>query len=231
MEPENLALDRYILEQTFEPEPRACFLGTASGDDDGYVLRFYQAFSSLGARPTSLSLFRPHTADLRSFLLEQHVIYVGGGNTRSMLALWREWGIDAILREAWEKEIVLAGLSAGAICWFEEGISDYLPGEMNRVEGLGLLPGSHAPHYDGEAARRPAYRELIASGRIAPGIAADDGVALHYVGTELRAVLSSRSTAWAWSVSRQADRAVEERIEPVRLGADGQERTTVKERQ
>ncbi len=219
MEPENPVLDRYILEQTFEPEPRVCFLPTASGDDDGYILRFYQAFTSLGARPSYLSLFRPHTVDIRSFLLEQHVIYVGGGNTRSMLALWREWGIDAILREAWESEIVLAGLSAGSLCWFEEGISDYLPGEMNRIECLGLLPGSHAPHYDGEADRRPVYRNLIASGEMKPGIAADDGVALHYVGTDLMAVVSSRSAAWAWSVFREGERATEERIEPVRLGA------------
>src|SRR5918999_2983425 len=152
-EPTNLALDRYVLGLTPRERPKVCFLGTASGDADGYVRRFRAAFAALGAEPSALSLFRPHTADLRAFLLEQDVVYVGGGNTRSLLALWREWGLDAILRAAWEGGAVLAGISAGMICWFEQGITDSVPGRLSPLAGLGFLPGSACPHYDAELER------------------------------------------------------------------------------
>jgi dipeptidase E len=112
--------------------------------------------------PTELSLFKPPTADLRSFVFEQDVIYVGGGNTRNLLALWREWGLDAILREAWLSGIVMAGISAGSICWFQQGLSDsVIPGDLAPLECLGFLPGSNCPHYDGEPERRPAYHRFI----------------------------------------------------------------------
>lgn len=218
MEPDNPLLDRYVLEHAGSDCPNVCFLPTASGDADGYLLGFYRAFSQFRCRPTHLSLFSVPTADLLSFVLEQDVIYVGGGNTRSMIALWKEWELDSILRTAWEQGVVMAGLSAGSICWFEEGLSDYFPGELNRVGALGLLPGSHTPHYDGEPMRQPRYRELIADGRMLEGIAADDGVALHYLGTDLHAVVSSRPEGAAYLVRNVDGDVTEERIEPARLG-------------
>ena len=217
MEPDNPLLDRYVLENAGADCPNVCFLPTASGDADGYLLGFYKAFSQFDCRPTHLSLFALPTSDLLSFVLEQDVIYVGGGNTRSMLALWAEWGLDSILRTAWEQGVVMAGLSAGSICWFEEGLSDFFPGELNVVKALGLLSGSHNPHYDGEPLRRPRYRELIAQGAVSDGIAADDGVALHYRGTELHAVVSSRPEGAAYRVRNTGEGVEEERIEPVRL--------------
>lgn len=217
MEPENPVLDHYILQQTGKGEPRICFLPTASGDADGYLLGFYKAFSQFHCKPTHLSLFRLPTNDPESFLLEQDVIYVGGGNTRSMLALWHEWGLDAILKKAWEEGILLTGLSAGSICWFEEGLSDFYPGELNRVEALGFLHGSHSPHYDGEPERRPAYRRLIGEGTMKEGIAADDGVGLHYIGTNLHRVVSSRPDARAWRVTRGEDGVSEEELETTYL--------------
>jgi dipeptidase E len=192
MEPDNPALDRYVLEQCGKPRPKVCFLPTASGDAEGYCLRFYTSFASLDCQPSNLSLFKPPTADLTSFLLEKDVVYVGGGNTRSMLALWREWGLDAILRQAWQNGVVLAGLSAGAICWFEQGVTDSIPGELGPLACLGFLPGSCCPHYDGEPGRRPAYHRLVSEGRIAAGYGVDDGAALHFVGGRLHAVVSSR---------------------------------------
>jgi peptidase E len=216
-EPDNPALDRYVLGLVERERPRVCFLGTASGDAQSYLDRFYGAFLALDCRPTHLSLFKPSTADFRSFLLDQDVIYVGGGNTKSMLALWREWGVDAILREAWRAGIVLAGVSAGSICWFEHGITDSIPGTLTPLRCLGFLPGSNCPHYDVEVERRPAFHRLLAAGLIGDGFAADDGVALHFVGTRLARIVSSRPTAQAYRLERRGGSVTEESLAPLCL--------------
>lgn len=213
MEPDNLALDRYILQQTGKSEPAVCFLPTASGDADSYIVKFYAAFTELNCCPTHLSLFRPPSADLESFVLENDVIYAGGGNTRSMLALWQEWGMGEILRKAWSEGVVLAGLSAGAMCWFEQGVTDSMPGSLGPLSCLGFLPGSCCPHYDGEPQRRPAYHRLLSEDRILPGFGVDDGVALHFVDRELHRIVSSRPDVRAYAVEKVAgkvgDRALE----------------------
>lgn len=220
MEAENPLLDQYILGLAEKEKPRVCFLPTASGDSDRYIVRFYSAFLKFPCTPTHLSLFQPPTADLRSFVLEQDIIYVGGGNTRSLLALWREWEIDQILREAWEAGIVLAGLSAGSICWFEEGMTDSVPGSLNPLRCLGFLKGSHCPHYDGETGRRPAYQRLLSEGLISEGYAADDGVGLHFVGDRLEKIVSSRPNAKAYQL-KKLDKTVEEiPLTPTYLGAN-----------
>jgi peptidase E len=154
---------------------------------------------------------------LEDFVLGHDIVYVGGGNTRSMLALWREWKIDVYLRAAWEKGTVLAGISAGSICWFEEGLSDFLPGELNRLECLGFLPGSNCPHYDGEADRRPAYHRLILSGEMSAGVAAEDDVALHYVDTKLQSAVTARPGARAYSVRKAGEIIEEETLETINL--------------
>jgi len=217
MEPENLALDRYVLAQTGKERPKICFVGTASGDSQDYIDRFYASLRTLDCEPSHLSLFRGHTAEIQQFVLEQDVIYVGGGNTRNLLVLWKEWGLDLILRTAWEQGILLAGVSAGSICWFEEGVTDSIPNSLNPLICLGFLPGSNCPHYDGEPERRPAYHRLIASGQIGAGWAADDGVALHYVGTELKQIVSSRPNAKAFQVRLSEQGVVEEAVAPVYL--------------
>ena len=116
MEPENLLLDRFVLSLTKAARPNVCFVGTASGDAESYVERFYASFRTLHCSPADLSLFKPPTMDLLSFVMEQDAIYVGGGNTRNLMALWREWGLDAILREAWLGGVIMAGISAGSLC-------------------------------------------------------------------------------------------------------------------
>ena len=201
MEPDNLLLDRYVLSAAAVPQPRVCFVGTASGDAQSFLDRFYTAFGTLECRATHLSLFKPPTADLRSYVFEQDVIYVGGGNTRALLVLWREWGLDAILRAAWLSGIVMAGISAGSICWFEQGLSDsVIPNALAPLNCLGFLAGSNCPHYDGEADRRPVYQRCVREGTLKAGYAADDGAALHFIGTDLQAVVSSRQSARAYSV-------------------------------
>ncbi|MGB3293374.1 MAG: peptidase E [Phormidesmis sp.] len=152
---------------------------------------------------------------------KQDVIYVGGGSTFNMLAIWRAWELQKVLRQAWEKGTVLCGLSAGSLCWFEEGLSGSVaPGEYARLEGLGFLPGSHCPHCDGESERRPIYQQNVGSGRLSPGIAADDGVALHYINLDLEQVVSSRPQAKAYRVYLEAGQLQEDIISPNYLGQE-----------
>jgi peptidase E len=192
MEPDNPLMDRYILRQARRERPQVCFL-CPGPDESQYAYRFFSAFANHDCRPAHLSLFKPFTADVDGFLQTQDVVYVGGGNTRSMLAVWREWSLDRSLRQAWEVGAVLAGCSAGALCWFEQGLTDSVPGQLNPLTCLSLLEGSCAPHYDGDPERRPAYHRLIAQGRLKAGYAIEDGAALHFRGSELAAVISSQA--------------------------------------
>ena len=220
MEPDNLALDRYVLRQTQKPVPSVCFLPTASADSESYCLRFLAAFSTFECRPSYMSLFKLPTKDIEGFLLSNDVIYVGGGNTKSMLALWREWGLDVILRKAWEQGVVLAGLSAGAICWFEQGITDSIPGDLTALPCLGLLAGSCCPHYDGEAERRPQYHRLLGEGIVESGYALDDGAAVHFLNDSIHEAVSSRPHARAYYVRHDNGQVTEQPL-PIRyLNAD-----------
>jgi peptidase E len=198
----NVALERYILDACGAPKPRVAFVPTASGDDPAYVARFYETYGRLGASLDVLRFFRRTPEDLRAYLFEFDVVHVGGGNTRSMLAVWRHWGFDAILREAWQRGILLCGSSAGSICWFERGLTDSVAGELTAMEGLGFLGGSNCPHYDGEKERRPAYRRFVETGLISEGIACDDGAGLHYRGTDLVRAVAAREGARAYRVVR-----------------------------
>jgi dipeptidase E len=218
MEPENPLLDAYILAQARKKTPAVCFFPHAGDDAVRYCFNFYNAFSRFDARLSTLSLFTPHTADLESFLLAQDVIYVGGGNTRSMLALWREWGLDSILRKAYEEGVVLAGISAGANCWFEQCSTDSVPGKLSVMDCTGIIGGSFCPHYDGEVSRRPTLHEFIASGSIKAGWAADDGAAVHFVDGEYSGTVSSRPHAKGYRVSRSGDAAMEEALSTRFLG-------------
>jgi len=217
MEPDNLSLDQYILSATGASNPRVCFVPTASGDAQSSLDRFYATFSTLPCVPSHLSLFKPPPGDFRSFVLEQDAIYVGGGNTRALLALWREWALDETLREAWQSGIVLAGISAGSLCWFEEGLSDSVKaGELLPIRCLGFLKGSHCPHYDGEPGRRPTYHRFIQDGSLSAGYAADDGAALHFIGEEPWKAVSSRPNAKVYRVSWNGDQ-----IEEIPLETEG----------
>jgi dipeptidase E len=212
MEPENPLLDEFVLSLARVSSPRVCFVPTASGDAEGYVARFYRAFSVLDCRPTDLQLFRRTVEDLDAFVLAQDIVYVGGGNTASMLAVWRAHGLDGVLARAWEEGVVLCGLSAGMNCWFEESVTDsFSIGNLAPLsDGLGLLRGSCCAHYDGEEQRRPAFQRFIASGELSDGWAADDGAALVFSGTELDEVVSSHAGAVAHRVEK-ASRGVSER--------------------
>ncbi|HEY8636905.1 MAG TPA: peptidase E [Candidatus Limnocylindrales bacterium] len=223
MEPDNPLLDDYTLDLARtargRERPRVCFLATASGDTPGYIADFYAALARR-SEASHLSLFVRTVDDIERHLLDQDVIYVGGGNTENMLAVWRVHGVDRALRAAWESGVVLTGLSAGSLCWFETGTTDsYGAGLAPLSSGLGFLPGSHAPHYDGESTRRPHYQKLIAEGVLPAGYAADDGVALVFRGTQLDEVVASRPGARAYRVERGADgKAIETELPTRYLG-------------
>jgi peptidase E len=200
MEPDNPALDLYVLSQARTVRPTVAFLGTASGDADSNLVKFYRAFSGYECRPSHLPFFQ-RTPKLRDYLLRQDVIYVGGGNTKSMLAIWREWDLPVLLEEAWQEGAVLAGVSAGAICWFQHGLTDSWAVKLAVLECLGFLEGSCCPHYDGEPERRPACHDFLLKGEMLPGLAIDDGAAIHIVDGGIHRVVASRPKARAYRVS------------------------------
>lgn len=223
MEKDSSLLDDYILSLTSSERPRVCFLPTASGDADHYVVRFYRRFSA-HCDASHVSLFRRDQGvggvedDLATHLLAQDLIYVGGGNVVSMLGAWRAHGLDSILRRAWRRGIVLCGPSAGSLCWFAESLSAF-HGAPRRVRGLGLLPYSNCVHYDAEPARRAEYHRFVAAG-MRPGFAADDGVALHFRGTLLERAVSSRPDGRAYRVEPACDAVVEVALEVTLLDSD-----------
>ena len=206
MEWGNTLLDDHVLALTEKERPRVCFLPTASGDADHYVVRFYRAFSASRCEPSHISLFRRETGvgDPLAHLLAQDLIYVGGGSLVSLLGTWRAHGIDVALHEAWQAGVVMCGGSAGSLCWFTHAISAFHEGPSRCIEGLGLLPWSNAVHYEDEVGRKSAFHDAIARG-IAPGYGVGDGAALHFVGTELAEVVASRPGARAAHVARDAE--------------------------
>ncbi len=217
MEPDNPKLDEYILKQCQKDRPKVCFLATASGDAEGYMDRFYAAFNEKQCEPSHLSLFKGHTNRIEEFVLQQDVIYVGGGNTRNMLVLWREWELDKMLLKAYQNGTILCGLSAGAICWFEEGLTDSVPTELNRLACLGILEGSNCPHFDGESERQKAYEDKVRSGEIKAGIACDDSVGLHFVDEKLEQVVASTSNSFAYRYWVEKGELQREKLTPIRL--------------
>lgn len=204
MEPENPALDEFILTLAEKPVPKLLFLPTASGDAEKQVTRYRATFGDRPCQPTALSLFRLGETggiSLRDLVLAQDIVFVGGGSMRSMLAIWREYGLDHVLREAWERGVVLAGLSAGAMCWFAGGVTKST-GIPQPVEGLGFLPHSLSVHADNDKDRLPVYEQAVAADVLPNGWAADDGVGLLFHGDELQRVVTSRPGTRAVRVER-----------------------------
>ncbi len=215
-EPRNLALDKYILDQSGKARPKILMIPTATGDNAEYVAKFYAAYAALDARPSHLPFFH-RTPDLRQLVLAQDVVFVGGGNTKSMLAVWWEWGLPEILQEASASGVVLGGVSAGAICWFEQGVTDSWADRLRPLECMGWLPGSCCPHYDSEVERRPAYHSLILKKEIQPGYAIEDGVAAHFRNGRLERIVSKREGSRAYHVSADGGKIKEEALAPALL--------------
>jgi peptidase E len=205
-----------------KPAPRLCVLNQAVGDDPAYYLRFYDLLAGSPAEVRHLSLFpMPNVADPEDFLLSQDVIFVGGGSVANMLAVWRVHGIDEILRKAWNAGIVLAGSSAGGICWFEGGTTDSFGAKLRAyTDALAMLPGSFCPHYNSEPERRPLYQRLVAEGTLPGGLACDDGVGAHYVDDTLAEMVADRPDGHAFQVEPGDAGTSTETALPVRFLGD-----------
>jgi peptidase E len=200
-----------------ESKQRICFLPTASGDSETYIQAFHARYDEL-AEASHLYLFSRKEKDLRAFLLAQDVIYVGGGNTANMLAIWRVHGVDKILREAYDSGIVMCGTSAGSLCWFEFGVTDSFGLDLAPLyDGLGFIQGSNCPHYDSEALRQPQYHKFIMEG-LPGGYAADDGAALHFINGAFYEAVSSKPSARAFEVRKQGNDVVEKQLKVRFLG-------------
>ncbi len=218
MQERSPALDRLVLSLTGKQAPKICFLPTASGDPREQTTRFYERFAGWPCEPSILSLF--HLArdriDPREHLLAQDAIYVGGGSMRNMLAIWREHGVDAAMRQAWESGVVLAGLSAGAMCWFRGGVT--MSGGAPAVgAGLGLLEGSLSVHLDSEPERLAVFLEAVATGRLEAGYAVDDGAALVFAGPRVVAYVASSPASRVLRVRPDGEGSVSVHEMPVKV--------------
>jgi dipeptidase E len=219
MEPGNPLLDDFVLSLARAKVPRVLFLPTASGDTNAQINSFRERFASRPCVPQHLSLFhlRDCKRPLVDLVLEQDIVYVGGGSMRNLLALWDAHGLDRLLVEAWRRGTVLAGLSAGAMCWFQAGVTRS-SGPPEPIGGLGVLEGSLSVHADGEPERLPVWLAHIRDGTLPGGWALDDGVGLLFRGHELERVVSSRPGAGAQRVDAIAGELVRHRLEPELLG-------------
>jgi dipeptidase E len=219
MEAGNALLDDHALALTGAECPRVCFLPTASGDADHYIVRFYRAFPAGRCQPSHISLFRRDggATDLAAHLQAQDLVYVGGGSVISLLGTWNAHGVDVMLRAAWERGVVMTGLSAGSLCWFEHGVTAF-HGESTPIRGMGFLPHSNAVHYEDKPERRAAYLAAVADGMVS-GYGTGDGAALHFVGTELAEVVTSRREARAYHVTPEGAEVTETELATRFLGA------------
>jgi peptidase E len=214
------AFIRYLAELTGKPRPKLCYLPTAAGDSPTSIIGWFRNCASLNVEPSVQESFIASTRQTRSWeevFLSVDGIVVSGGNTLNQQAIWKAQGIDVVLRQAWDRGIVLGGASAGSLCWFEEGTTDSRPKALSTVQCLGFLKGSHSPHYDAEAARRPLYQKLIGSGEMKPGYACDNDAGIYFEDNEVKRVVSTRAGARVYYVSRVDGRAVERVMEPERI--------------
>ncbi len=213
----NTAFIRYLAELTGKPRPKLLYLPTASADSPNGIINWYKSCAPLNVESSHQISFIASTQQPRSWddvLLSVDGIVCSGGNTLNQQAIWKAQGIDTILKQAWDKGIVLGGASAGSLCWFEEGTTDSRPKELSTVQCLGFLAGSHCPHYDAEPGRRPLYHRLIASGQMKPGYACDNDAGIYFEGTEVKRVVHTRAEARVYYVMVMNGKAVERRLPP-----------------
>ncbi|HKR46440.1 MAG TPA: peptidase E [Paraburkholderia sp.] len=218
-------IDEHVVRLTGKTRPHICYLATPSGDLPAHLEKFHAAYGNMGCETSHLAFFRQPdsksilVSDFRTRLLEQDAIFVGGGNTKSALAVWREWGLDTVLREAWESNVLLAGMSAGAMCWFEAGLTESFWGAAYRpLDCLGLLPGGCAVHYSSDQKRRKTLHAAQQAGAIPSSIAIDDFAAAFYLDASLDSVLSWRDGSTAYQTHREGAAVIETALQVTQIG-------------
>ena len=213
----NTAFIRYMAEITGKPRPKLLYLPTASADSQSGVITWYRNCATLNVEPSHQISFIASTAQDKSWeevFLSVDGIVCSGGNTLNQQAIWKAQGIDVVLKQAWDRGIVLGGASAGSLCWFEEGTTDSRPKDLSTVQCLGFLKGSHSPHYDAEPGRRPLYQKLIGSGQMKPGYACDNDAGIYFEDNTVKRVVSARVGAKVYYVSLENGKVVEKVMEP-----------------
>jgi dipeptidase E len=211
---------RYMATLTGKPRPKLLYLPTASADSPSGSLSWYESCAPLNVEASVQNSFIASTRQTQGWdevLLSVDGIVCSGGNTLNQQAIWKAQGIDQVLRQAWDRGIVLGGASAGSLCWFEEGTTDSRPKELSTVQCLGFLKGSHSPHYDREPGRRPLYQKLISSGQMKPGYACDNDAGIYFEDNEVKRVVNTRPEAKVYYVSAVGGKAVEKLMEPERI--------------
>ena len=214
--PNHLKIERYIIDQSLSDCPNVCFIPTASAENPDYIKNFNIAFHQLKCNTSILSLFS-RTPDLEALIMSQDVIYVGGGNTKSMLAVFREWNLDTLIINAYKKGKILAGVSAGAICWFEKGITDSWAHGLRILDCMNLLKGVCCPHYDGEANRKPSVKRFLENKDIDNCLCIEDGAAVHYENEILKTAISFYNNKNAYQVKYQKDKLIESPLKKIDL--------------
>jgi aminopeptidase N len=201
-------IEKYIIEQSEKNKPNICFIPTATGDDESYKVSYYATLSKLSCNPTHLDFFK-RTPDLEKLINQQDIIFVGGGNTKSMLSVWREWGLDKILKKAYENGVIMSGVSAGAICWFEKGVTDSWADQLNIIECLGFTKGNCCPHYDEEYERRPSLIKFLEEQKLKDCYAIEGGCALHIKNDNVYSVVSFRENKKSYLVNLEDGKITE----------------------
>ena len=214
--PKNTKIETYILKQCEASKPNICFIPTASAEDKAYTVNFYAAFSKFNCTLSHINFFQ-RTPNLRSIINKQDIIYVGGGNTKSMLAVWKEWKLDKLLLKAYNRGAILCGVSAGAICWFEKGITDSWASSLNIMDCLGFIEGCCCPHYDGEKNRRPSVHTYISDNKIDSCIAIEDEAALHFKNNKLFKSINFGKNKKSYLINSQKNKITENPLETIDL--------------
>ncbi len=176
----SILIEKYILNISGKNTPKICFLPTATGDNDNYIVRFYSIFTRLNCKPSHIEFFK-RTPDIKNHIMKQDVVFVGGGNTKSMLAIWNEWGMSDLLKNAYNEGVIMSGVSAGAICWFTRGITDSWDDELRILPCLGFIHGTCCPHYDEEPSRIPYVKKILMQGEVTNCISIEGGSAIHFI--------------------------------------------------
>ena len=214
--PNQLIIEEYMVKQSEVEKPKICFIPTASAEDKAYTVNFYTAFSKLNSFPTHINFFQ-RTPSLRSILKKQDVIYVGGGNTKSMLAVWREWKLDQLLLKAYGRGAILCGVSAGAICWFSKGVTDSWSDSLKVMDCLNFIDENCCPHYNGEKERQPTVHKYIKEKILNDCICIDDGAAVHYKGGGFFRTVSFMNNASSYLVTLKDDKIYTEEMLTIKI--------------
>jgi len=201
-------IEKYILEQSKKETPNICFIPTATGDDESYKVSYYATLSKLNCNPTHLDFFK-RTPNLEKIVMKNDIIFVGGGNTKSMLAVWRDWGLDIILKKAYESGVIMSGVSAGAICWFQKGITDSWANKLNIIDCLSFTKGNCCPHYDEEAERKPSLSNFILNKQINECFAIEGGCALHIKNDAVFKAVSFKEEKNSFLVKEEDEKIIE----------------------